>query len=74
MLSTNWKNIRAEVSVKENIFASFLAEHGDPRRKGGGRDLLMNTTLQNYTGLLQRCPELEVLQARIKLVLAESNP
>lgn len=73
-LSTNWKNIRADVSVKENIFASFLAEHGDPRRKGGGRDLLMNTTLQNYTGLLQRCPELELLQERIKLVLAKLNP
>ena len=61
-LSTSWQNIRADVSIKENVFDSFLAGHGDPRRAGGGRDLLMNETLQNYSGLLQRCPELAILQ------------
>jgi hypothetical protein len=65
-LSTNWQNVRTDVSVKENIFDSFLTMYGDPRRAGGGRDLLMNGTLQNYSGLLQRCPELAVLQERIK--------
>lgn len=72
-LSSNWQNIRADGSVKENIFAPFLAQYGDSRRAGGGRELLMNETLQNYNGVLQRCPELEVLQERIKTVLAEAN-
>lgn len=72
-LATNWQDIRANVSVKENIFLTFLTEHGDPRRAGGGRDLLMNETLQNYNGMLQRCPELQTLQERIKTTLAESN-
>ncbi|MCI0694478.1 hypothetical protein L0337_21020 [candidate division KSB1 bacterium] len=73
-LSTSWQNIRSDVSVKKNIFTPFLAKHGDPRRTGGGRDLLMSATLQNYSGLLQRCPELAVLQERIKMIISESNP
>ncbi|MGH7597137.1 MAG: hypothetical protein ACREOI_12345 [bacterium] len=73
-LSTNWQSIRSDVSVKENIFLPFLLQHGDHRRTGGGRDLLITETLQNYSGLLQRCPELAVLQERIKMILSGSNP
>jgi hypothetical protein len=72
-LSTNWHNIRADISVKEDIFAPFLAQYGDPHRAGGGRDLLMNQTLQNYDGLLQRCSELAILQERIQKLLAEQH-
>ncbi len=71
-LSTNWQIIRDDVSVKENIFVPFLVQYGDPRRTGGGRDLLMNETLQNYRGLLQRCPELAALEERVKVLLAGS--
>jgi hypothetical protein len=71
--SLNWQNIRADISVKEDIFAPFLAQYGDPHRAGGGRDLLMNQTLQNYDGLLQRCSELAILQERIQKLLAEQH-
>jgi len=69
-LSQNWAAVRRDVSVKENVFAPFLAKHGDARRAGGGRDLLMQETLQNYSGLLQRCPELAALEQRIRALLA----
>jgi predicted ATPase len=35
-------------------------------------DLLMKETLQNYNGLLQRCPELAELEKRIRLLLMKS--
>lgn len=72
-LDRGWREVRADVSVKENIFDPFLAEHGDRRRPGAGRDLLMAQTLRNYAGLLKRCPELEHLQSRIRKLL-ESTP
>jgi len=40
-LDTPWREVREDVSVKENIFERFLSQYGDPRRYGGGRDLLM---------------------------------
>jgi len=64
---------KPNAKIKENVFLSFLTAYGDSRRAGGGRDLLMEATLQNYNGMLQRCPELQALQGRIKMVLAESN-
>lgn len=60
-----WKEVRDEVSVKENVFTPFLREHGDSNKADGGRRLLMKETLTNYQGLLKRCPELAVLQDRI---------
>lgn len=69
-LSQDWAAVRGDVSVKENVFAPFLAKHGDPRRAGGGRDTLMQETLQNYSGLLQRCRELAALEQRIRALLA----
>lgn len=64
-LEPAWNEVRADVSVKENIFDPFLREHGDARRAGGGRDLLIQETLTNYGGLLDRCPELRVLQESV---------
>jgi hypothetical protein len=67
-IKKNWQEIRADVSVKENTFAPFLAIHGD-RSAGDGRKSLMQETLQNFSGLLQRCPELEILRQRITKLL-----
>jgi len=64
-LVTPWAEVRTDVSVKENVFEPFLKEHGDARRAGGGRDLLIRETLANYAGLLDRCPELRLLQESI---------
>lgn len=64
-LGLGWQEVRAEISVKERIFAPFLAAYGDSRRAGGGRDLLMKETLANYGALLQLCPELAELERRL---------
>ena len=68
-LNREWAEVRADVSVKENVFDPFMAQHGDSRRPGGGRDLLMKDTLQNYAGLLERCPELRSLENRIREIV-----
>jgi hypothetical protein len=69
-LDLPWNEVRADVSVKENVFAPFLRTYGDSHRAGGGRDLLMKETLNNYQGLLKRCPELAELRDRICRSLA----
>lgn len=71
-LGPTWLEIRSNTSVKEQVFQPFLEKHGDSRRAGGGRDLLMKATLENYAGLIGRCPELAQLQARISESITES--
>jgi hypothetical protein len=63
-LAQPWPQVRFDTSVKENVFVPFLREHGN-RRPGGGREELMQQTLTNLRGLLERCPELADLQRRI---------
>ena len=61
-----WNEVRADVSVKENVFQPFLAhQYGDARRYGGGCDLRMKEAIVNYRRILNRCPELQVLRDRI---------
>ena len=64
-LGRPWSEVRADVSVKENVFAPFLRQFCDPRSPGGGRDALMKETLSNYRSLLERCPELAELQEKV---------
>lgn len=72
-VSRSWREIRADRSVKEADFEPFLAEHGDSRRAGGGREALMRETLRNYRGLLDRCLELARLEQRVVAML-EGRP
>lgn len=69
-LPAGWPEVRADTSVKERFFLPFLSDHGDRRRAGGGRDLLMQQTLGNYRSLLALCPELAELESRIRQILA----
>lgn len=64
-LGRAWGEVRNDASVKETVFAGFLSIHGNPRAVGQGRTALMLQTLTNYTGLRQRCPELDELHRRI---------
>jgi hypothetical protein len=68
-LGRRWQDVRSDVSVKENVFASFLARYGNPKAPGGGRDLLMTKTLSGYGSLLQLCPELADLERRVRQTL-----
>jgi hypothetical protein len=72
-LRTPWQDVRRDTSVKENIFDPFLSEHGDERRYGRGRDLLMRHALARYDQILQRCPELQRLQERITAHLSRDR-
>jgi len=68
-LARPWLAVRADASVKENVFVPFLSEYGDSQAPGRGRERLMRETLANYRGLLDRCPELAELQRRIVTTL-----
>jgi hypothetical protein len=70
-LQGSWSEVRSITSVKEQVFQPFLKTHGDSKRAGGGRDFLMKETLENYAGLIVRCPELGDLQTRIYQTLNE---
>jgi hypothetical protein len=65
-LSCGWREIITHPRLKEEVFEPFLAGHGHPRRAGGGREVLMREALQNYRGLLELCPELKELEARLR--------
>ena len=47
--------------MKEEVFLPLLDVHGDPRRVGGGRDLMIRKSLGNLQLLYRLCPELRVL-------------
>jgi hypothetical protein len=68
-LKAPWQEVRRDVSVKENLFHSFLASHGNSKASGGGREELMSQALSNYPALLQLCPELAELERRIREAL-----
>ncbi|MBL8178883.1 MAG: hypothetical protein JNK48_29690 [Bryobacterales bacterium] len=65
-----WSDIRANTSVKEEVFQPFLLEHGNPKRPSGGRDILMKEALRQYDGILARCPELLQLQREMCAILS----
>jgi hypothetical protein len=71
-LGMEWAKARAHPHLKESVFDPFLAEHGDPRRPGGGRDLLMNATLRNLPALLNRCQELEAMRRHLATIVTST--
>lgn len=69
-LKPTWSEIRSHPRLKEEVFEPFLRERGDPRAAGGGRERLMERTLNSYRSLLSLCPELEVLETALRRALA----
>ena len=51
--------------MKEEVFQPLLAQHGDARRPGKGRDLMIEASLQNLPLLFRLCPEIERLRERV---------
>lgn len=70
-LEMRWADIRSHPRLKEEVFAPFLADYGDPLAAGGGRERLVRKTLQNYRGLTELCPELATLEGRLRKLLAQ---
>jgi hypothetical protein len=67
-LAMSWGDVVNHRNLKEEVFEPFLAQHGDRRRAGGGRDLLIKATLNNYRGLLTLCPELNELERKLSIL------
>jgi len=68
-ISLSWDDVRSHAAMKEEIFESLLEHHGDSRRAGAGRDLMVAASLANLPLLYQLCPELNVLRDRITNLL-----
>lgn len=68
-LDRPWQDIRNDRAVKTSEFQPFLERHGRPKAPGKGRDFLMAETLSRYGALLQYCPELAILEQRIRQIL-----
>lgn len=64
-----WNDVRKNPRMKEEVFQPLIDLHGDPRRAGGGRDLMIRSSLSNLPLLYQLCPELKVLRDRIAAFL-----
>ncbi|MBV6498008.1 MAG: hypothetical protein CJBNEKGG_00222 [Prosthecobacter sp.] len=60
-----WEAARQDVHFKEDVFEPLLLAHGDNRRAGAGRDLMIAETLRNRKALYKFCPELAELRDRI---------
>ena len=72
-VSGSWEEARRHARMKEEIFAPLLARHGDPRRAGAGRDLMIDRSLANLPLLFRLCPELQHLRNRITAHLGPSE-
>lgn len=72
-LSLLWPEVRRHPYLKENVFEPFLAQFGDSRSPGGGRERLVGETLTNYRGLLSVCPELGKLEDRLRTFLGQGT-
>ena len=64
-LPGGWQDARRHPRMKEEVFGPLLQRHGDPRRAGGGRDQMIERSLQNLQRLFQLCPETQRLRDRI---------
>ncbi len=60
-----WQQARRNPRLKEEIFDALLKKHGDPRRAGGGRDIMVGEALASLQALYHFCPELKQLRDRI---------
>lgn len=67
-----WNAARQDVRMKEDVFRPLLEKHGDERRAGAGRDLMISEALKNLPLLFQLCPELKALRDRIAALTSKA--
>lgn len=67
-----WHGARQNPKMKEDVFDPLLAGHGDARRAGAGRDLMIADSLKNLQTLFQFCPELKTLRDRIEKMIEKN--
>ena len=70
-LRVSWNDARMNPRMKEEVFRPLLDMRGDPRRTGGGRDLMVVESLRNLPQLYRLCPELLTLRDRIAALLRD---
>lgn len=69
-LGLPWNEVRAEIHPKERFAQPFLTERAPKLDPGAGRAWAMRELGARWKGILQCCPELNELQARIEKWLA----
>lgn len=68
-IKMGWQNARRDLRLKEDIFEELLRIHGDDRRPGRGRDLMIAESLKNLPRLFKLCPELKDLRDRVEKIV-----
>lgn len=58
-LKEGWEAARADVRFKADVFDPLLARHGDERRAGSGRDLMLRRSGEELAGTLSVLPRTE---------------
>lgn len=64
-LGADWQTVRVEPHAKERFALPFLAEHAPALSLGAGRKWAMRDLSAGWSALMQLCPELEKLKARV---------
>ena len=70
-MNETWSEARKNPRMKEEVFQPLLEIHGDSRRVGGGRDLMIRKSLKNLPLLYRLCPELRVLRDQIAALVRD---
>lgn len=65
----SWKTIRSECHPKETYYDKVAAARGLLRAPHGGRQKLAEEAAQKYTRIRKLCPEVELLETRIRQAL-----
>ena len=68
-IQADWSGVRRNSRFKEDVFAKLLRSHGDDRRPGRGRDLMIAESLKNLPRLFKLCPELKDLRDRVEKIV-----
>ena len=68
-ITGGWDAARQDPKMKEDVFLPLLQKHGDNRRAGAGRDLMIAESLKNLQLLFRLCAELKALRDRIAQVI-----
>ena len=70
LLPSPWREVRAEVNVKERFAEPFLSSQVPELDPGEGRAWAMSSLGGQWRGVLKRCREIEELRGRIEGWLA----
>ncbi len=66
----SWQEVRADPRMREAYFDPLLEKHGDRRKPGRGRRMMIERSLRSRRAFFQLCPEIADLRDRVQASLA----